>query len=111
MSRKTIAFHMPPSAPGRSAPPTIEAIAEPAASEAEGGTRTDEWVRAPGADAPRAAPSWQSAAFDLRGPVSIDLAAERTLAEAVALSMLTPFALGWFWWVRAMSRRGRLWGL
>ena len=33
----------------------------------------------------------------------LDLAADRTLFEVFALSFLAPFALGWFWFVRAMA--------
>jgi hypothetical protein len=38
----------------------------------------------------------------------LDLAAERSLSEVFALSMLTPFALGWFWLMNAMSGRVRI---
>ena len=38
----------------------------------------------------------------------LDLAAERGLMEVVALSMLAPFALGFFWLVNAMTGRWRL---
>ena len=37
----------------------------------------------------------------------LDLAAERSLTEVVALCMLTPVALYWFWLMHAMSGRAR----
>ena len=37
----------------------------------------------------------------------LDLAAERGLMEVFVLSMLAPFALGFFWLVRAMAGRVR----
>ncbi len=41
--------------------------------------------------------------FEMGGSVTIDLAADRSLMEAVALSWMTPFALGWFWYVNAIT--------
>ena len=43
--------------------------------------------------------------------ITIDLAAERNLMEAVSLGFFVPFALGWFWFVHAMARRQRMWGV
>ena len=42
--------------------------------------------------------------------LTINLAAERNLMEAMTLSFMIPFALGWFWFAHAMARRQRLWG-
>ena len=42
--------------------------------------------------------------------VTINLAAERNLMEAMTLSFMVPVALGWFWFAHAMARRPRLWG-
>ena len=38
----------------------------------------------------------------------LDLAAERGLTEVFTLSLIAPFALGWFWLVNAMAGRARL---
>ena len=40
--------------------------------------------------------------------LTLDLAADRSLAEVIALSMFAPIALGWFWLLNAMSGRVRL---
>jgi hypothetical protein len=57
-----------------------------------------------------AAAPWPAPAFDVRAGLVIDLAAERSLAEAMALSFFAPMALGWSWWAHAMARRSGLWG-
>ena len=49
-------------------------------------------------------------AFAAGASVTINLAAERNLMEAMTLSFMIPFALGWFWFAHAMARRQRLWG-
>jgi hypothetical protein len=49
-------------------------------------------------------------AFAVGASVTINLAAERNLMEAMTLSFMIPFALGWFWFAHAMARRQRLWG-
>ena len=41
--------------------------------------------------------------------MTIDLSAERNLMEAMTLSFMLPFALGWFWFAHAIARRQRLW--
>jgi hypothetical protein len=40
--------------------------------------------------------------------VLLDVAAERGLIEVLSLSLLVPFALGWFWFVNAWAGRGRI---
>ena len=60
---------------------------------------SDEWVsdRNSGVkDAPRSSPG-----------LMLDLAAERSLTEVAALSVLAPFALGWIWLLNAMHGRAR----
>lgn len=90
MSRKTVAFTvpppLPPSAPDTGRSPTIEA--------------SDAWVahREPANAAGGGSPEG----------LLLDLAADRTLFEVFALSFLAPFALGWFWFARAMAMRPRL---
>ena len=91
MTRKSVPFTVPGGSVqgaggARRGPETIDA-------------RSDEWVsdRNTGATesaAPRAA--------------ILDLAAERSFAEIVALSLLTPLALYGFWLARAMNGRARL---
>lgn len=112
MSRKTIAFTMPAAGqrPRERAPLVIDAMAEPhPAGE-------DEWVRDSAeeiAGEPAkavAAASWPTLAFDARAGLVIDLAAERSLMETMALSAFAPMALGWSWWAHAMARRSRMWG-
>jgi hypothetical protein len=66
--------------------------------------RSDEWVsdrnsRTQNDDA-------KDAPAHLPGFV-LDLAAERSLTETVALCWLAPCALAWFWLVHAMSGRAR----
>ena len=39
---------------------------------------------------------------------AIDLAAERDLGEVVALSLIVPPMLGWFWFANAMDRYRRI---
>ena len=125
MSRKTIPFTMP--APGRGkrerAPAVIDgltgesvafAAAEESLRDAGPDARTEEWVRdlAP-RDAGAAWPDPEPApirALAIGANVTINLAADRTLMEAMTLSVMAPFALGWFWWANAIARRQRLWG-
>jgi hypothetical protein len=90
VSRKTIAFAVPatrpPNAAGKGASAAIDA--------------SDAWVaqRAPADIAGEGAPQ----------TLMLDLAADRTLFEVFALSFVAPFALGWFWFVRAMAMRPRI---
>jgi hypothetical protein len=91
VSKKTVSFSVPAkSASARRPPDTL--------MEAH----SDDWVsdRHPhGAVAPP---------HSARPSLTLDLAAERGLIEALSLSMLTPFALVWFWWVNALTGRARL---
>jgi hypothetical protein len=60
---------------------------------------SDDWVsdrHARGEAKPAMAPS-----------LMLDLAAERGLTEVFALSLIAPFALGWFWLMNAMAGRAR----
>ena len=123
MSKKTIAFTMPAAGrrPRERAPVVLDgltgesipfAAAEASLRDAGSGSKTDEWVRdLPSRD--RAAPPLPEPtaprAFALG--VTINLAAERNLMEAMTLSFTIPFALGWFWFAHAIERRQRLWGV
>ena len=125
MSRKTIAFIMP--AAGRAkrerAPAVIDgltgesvafAAAEESLRDAGPDAKTEEWVRdtAPhdgGAAWPAPEPA-SIRALAIGASVTINLAADRTLMEVMTLSVVAPFALGWFWWANAIARRQRIWG-
>jgi hypothetical protein len=125
VSKKTIPFTMPAAGrrPRELAPVVLDgltgervpfAAAEPSLRDAGTDSRTDEWVRdPPSRDAP--GPSLLPDPPPLReligGSVTINLAAERNLMEAMTLSFTIPFALGWFWFAHAMARRQRLWGV
>jgi hypothetical protein len=126
VSKKTIAFTMPPAAraPREYAPVVLDGVtgesvafaaAEESLRDAGPDAKTDEWVRdRPSHDA--APPSPVSEPPPLRGlafgaGVTINLAAERDLMETMTLSFMVPFALGWFWFAHAMARRQRLWGV
>ncbi len=95
MSRKSVPFTVPggstrgPGSAGgaRRGPEVIDA-------------HSDEWVsdRNKGANNSAARPD---------PALVLDLAAERSLAEVMALCMLTPIALGWFWLTHAMNGRVR----
>ncbi len=107
MSKKTIAFTMPASAPRprKLEPAALDEYsgARPASSDFAA-ARPDDWVR------DRDLAACPSPADDALAPprVLLDLAAERTLAEVLSLSFLVPFALGWFWWVNAWAGRARI---
>jgi hypothetical protein len=122
LSKKTIAFTMPATGRGlrKSAPVVLDGVTaesvpfaaeEQNLREAESDLRSDEWVRDNALDAepsPIAAPP--SRALAVGASMTIDLSAERSLMEAMTLSVTMPFALGWFWWANAIARRPRVWG-
>jgi len=105
VSRKTVPFSMPASAPRsrKSEPAALDENSGARASDFAG-DRPDGWVR----DRDFAAGPWP--ADDALAPprVLLDLAQERTLAEVLCLSVLVPFALGWFWFVNVWVGRGRI---
>ena len=100
MSKKTVSFSVPDKGRGSREPAggppkrrAADIVIEPHA---------DDWVsdRHNHADE---APAKNPAAPSL----ILDLAAERGLMEVFALSLLAPFALGFFWLVNAMAGRVR----
>ena len=126
MSKKTIAFTMPATGrgPRERAPVVLDGltgesvpfVADEQRLRDEGtNSKTDEWVRdRPLHDAGGRSPVPEpppSRAFAVGAGVTINLAAERNLMEAMTLSFMVPFALGWFWFAHAMARRQRLWGV
>jgi hypothetical protein len=124
VSKKTIAFTMPSAgrAPRERAPVVLDGVtgesvpfaaAESSLRDVGPDSKTDEWVRdrAPrGAQTParESEPPPRAVAFGAN--VTINLAGERDLAETMMLSLMVPFALGWFWWANVIERRQRLWG-
>jgi hypothetical protein len=87
VSRKSVPFSAKPASAKHPAPTVVI------------DARSDDWVsdrHARGDEKPAADPSlW------------LDLAAERGLTEVFILSLIAPFALGWFWLVNAMAGRAR----
>ncbi len=63
---------------------------------------SDEWV------SDRVGHGGEASTHRAAASLILDLAAERGLIEVVALSVLAPFALGFFWLVNAMAGRVRL---
>jgi hypothetical protein len=122
LSKKTIAFTIP--ATGRrsrkSAPVVLDGLTgesvpfaadEQDFRDAGSDLRSDEWVRDSARDAePSPIPDPPSRALAIGASMTIDLSAERSLVEAMTLSVTLPFALGWFWWANAIARRQRMWG-
>jgi hypothetical protein len=122
VSKKTIAFTMP--ATGRRPPERVPVVLDGLTGEsapfaadqkslcdAERESRSDEWVRDSARDAePSRVPDPPLRALAAGAGMTIDLAAERSLMEAMTLSFVLPFALGWFWFAHAIARRQRLWG-
>ena len=123
MSKKTIAFTMPGPArgPREHAPFVLDGLTgesvpfpadEASLHDAGPGSETDAWVRdrpSDGAAGPQDPPALPAFAFG--AGVTINLGDERNLMEAMTLSFMVPFALGWFWFAHAMTRRQRFWGV
>jgi hypothetical protein len=117
VSKKTIAFTMP--AAGRrareSAPVVLDGLTgesvpfaanEQNLRDAGSDSRSDEWVRDSGRAAePSGTPDAPLRALAFSASMTIDLSAERSLMEAMTLSFMLPFALGWFWFAHAVARR------
>jgi hypothetical protein len=125
VSKKTIAFTMPAAGRGQRerAPVVLDGVTgenvafaadERSLRDAGPDSRTDEWVRDPAPrDAAASSPALEPPplrVFAVGASVTINLAAERNLMEAMTLSFMVPFALGWFWCLNAMTRPYRLWG-
>ena len=110
MSKKTVSFAVPAKgmrpreAGGREGSPEG---AQPASANAAADSGSDAWVREQ--DDLAAEPFRLTSAFGEVGASTfvIDLAAERGLTEVIGLSILAPFALGWFWLMNAMAGRLR----
>jgi hypothetical protein len=121
VSKKTIAFTMPAGGrrPRQGKPVVLDGVTGESVSlageqnlRAAGGELTsDEWVRDSALDAaPATIPDPPLPALAVGASMTIDLAAERSLMEAMTLSVTLPLALGWFWFAHAVAGRQRLWG-
>jgi len=113
MSKKTIVFKMP-SADSRdrdgeandsgapldeSAPAFARA---PEAAQISNDAEPDQWVRR------RSLNLAPPPGFAVKKGFTIDLAAERDWGEVVALGLIVPPMLGWFWLAHAMDRYRRI---
>jgi hypothetical protein len=96
VSRKTVSFSMP--ATGLGASEKRERRAPTTAIDAH----SDDWV------SDRHGPASESRPRPAPPSLILDLAAERGLVEVFALSMIAPFALGFFWLINAMTGRVRI---
>lgn len=92
MSRKTVAFPVP--SPATKQPTARRSRATP-----------DSWVSR---SEPAAPPQEEPEKAPPRGfELVIDLAADRSLVQVMALAVFVPFALGWFWLTNALNDRLR----
>ena len=120
MSRKKIVIRMPSAdqadAGGRSpeamAGSHAEALAGASGPSAD--AETDRWIHAedlvplPDNSSARSAPPTPRLYTALPRDSTIDLAAERTFMQVLALSFLLPSVLGWFWVANAVKRYRQL---
>jgi len=110
VSKKTVSFAVPAKgvrpreAGGTEGSPEGARSPSPNAAADAG---SDAWVREQ--DDLAAEPFRMTSAFGEVGAATfvIDLAAERSLTEVIGLSILAPFALGWFWLLNAIAGRPR----
>jgi hypothetical protein len=120
MSRKKIVIKMPIGAQADAGGPSSEAMA---GSHAEtlagafgpsGDAETDRWIRAedvvplPDNSSARSAPPTLGLYAALPRDSTIDLAADRSFMQVLALSFLLPSMLGWFWVANAVKRYRQL---
>lgn len=120
MSRKTIVFKMPTTdtprrddGPGDSAAPIDESsravtARERDTTEISSAAEPDKWVRRRDLNGAPAAPPAPASGSAAKGGFAIDLALERDFAEVVALSVIVPPMLGWFWFANAIDRYRRI---
>ena len=120
MSRKKIVIKMPSADRADAREPSPEAMAGSHA-EALGGAcglsgdaETDRWIRAedvvplPDNSSARSAPPTLGLYAALPRDSTIDLAADRTFMQVLALSFFLPSVLGWFWMANAVKRYRQL---
>jgi len=120
MSKKTIVFKMPATdSPRRDDEPSdfpapidepslAVSARKPKAAQISNVAEPDQWVRRRDLNAAPAALSPPTPKPGANASFAIDLAAERDLQDVVALSLMAPAMLGWFWFANAMDRYRRI---
>jgi hypothetical protein len=112
MSRKKIVIKMPIGAQADAGEPSPEAFG--GAFGLSGDAETDRWIRAedvvplPANSSARSAPPTPGLYAALPRDSTIDLAADRTFVQVLALSFFLPSVLGWFWVANAVKRYSQL---
>jgi hypothetical protein len=125
MSKKTVVFKIPTlDAPHRVEAPTNTAAQidehtfsvtphEPGASAVAAVSEPDRWVRGRNLDpGPRLAPAEIAKLLPVASAfnsVAIDLFAERSFSQVIALSLAVPPMLGWVWLAGAVRAYQRIW--
>ena len=120
MSRKKIVIKMPSADRADAGEPSPEAMAGSHAEALAGAfgpsadAETDRWIRAedvvplPDNSSARSAPPTLGLYAALPRASTIDLAADRTFMQVLALSFFLPSVLGWFWVANAVKRYRQL---
>ena len=120
MSRKQIVIKMPSADRADAGEPSPEAMAGSHAEALAGAfgpsadAETDRWIRAedvvplPDNSSARSAPPTPGLYAALPRDSTIDLAADRTFMQVLALSFFLPSVLGWFWVANAVERYRQL---
>jgi hypothetical protein len=120
MSRKKIVIKMPSADRADAGEPSPEAMAGSHAEALAGAfgpsadAETDRWIRAedvvplPDNSSARSAPPTMGLYAALPKDSTIDLAADRTFMQVLALSFFLPSMLGWFWVANAVKRYRQL---
>jgi hypothetical protein len=112
MSRKKIVIKMPIGAQADAGEPSPEAFG--GAFGLSGDAETDRWIRAedvvplPDNSSAWSAPPAMGLYAALPRDSTIDLAADRTFMQVLALSFFLPSMLGWFWVANAVKRYRQL---
>ncbi len=118
MSKKTIVFKMPATEPPQRDEPSdsraqvdesspVVSAREPEAAISNG-AESDQWVRRRDMSVAPTAPARRSPTSAVKTDFALDLAAERDFGEVVALSLIVPPMLGWFWFAKAVDRYRRI---
>ena len=112
MSRKKIVIKMPIADRADAGEPSAEALG--GAFGPSGDAETDRWIRAedvvplPDNSSVWSAPHTLGLYAALPQDSTIDLAADRTFMQVLALSFFLPSVLGWFWAANAVKRYRQL---
>jgi len=120
MSRKKIVIKMPSADQADAGEPSPEAMSASHAEALAGAfgpsadAETDRWIRAedvvplPDNSSARPGPPTPGLCAALPRDSTIDLAADRTFMQVLALSFFLPSVLGWFWVANAVKRYRQL---